>query len=326
MTAVNIIGLEDYLLSVISSEMRASASLEFLKAHAVISRSWAVAQLRSRHAHIGEIPFAAPDTPALVTWLEKTCHSERSEESAQRLVKWFDHDDHKNYDFCADDHCQRYQGLTLAIGESVRTAIDQTWGKILTYDGEVCDTRFSKCCGGLTERFSTCWEDKDLPYLPVKEDPWCNTDDKAVLGQVLNDYDLETPDFYRWTEEHSVEELSALVREHSGIDIGTLTALTPLERGGSGRIKLLRFEGTKGSFEAGKELIIRRFLSRSHLKSSAFDAEFTADGKVILRGSGWGHGVGLCQIGAANMAAHGHSYQEILDFYYPGSQLTDDEN
>ena len=340
-TAVNIIGLEDYLLSVISSEMRASASLEFLKAHAVISRSWAVAQLRSRHAHIGEILFAAPDTPALVTWLEQQEISPRaalgrndntsvipsdSEESVLRLVKWFDHDDHKNYDFCADDHCQRYQGLTLAIGENVRTAIDQTWGKILTYDGEVCDTRFSKCCGGLTERFSTCWEDKDLPYLPVKEDPWCNTDDKAVLGQVLNDYDLETPDFYRWTEEHSVEELSALVREHSGIDIGTLTALTPLERGGSGRIKLLRFEGTKGSFEAGKELIIRRFLSRSHLKSSAFDAEFTADGKVILRGSGWGHGVGLCQIGAANMAAHGHSYQEILDFYYPGSQLTDDEN
>ena len=164
-----------------------------------------------------------------------------------------------------------------------------------------------------------------MPYLPVKEDPWCNTDDKAVLGQVLNDYDLETPDFYRWTEEYTVEELSDLVRERSGIDIGTLTALTPLERGGSGRIKLLRFEGTKGSFEAGKELIIRRFLSKSHLKSSAFDAEFTADGHVILHGSGWGHGVGLCQIGAANMAAHGHTYQEILAFYYPGSELSHEQ-
>ena len=321
-TAVNIIGLEDYLLSVISSEMRASASLEFLKAHAVISRSWAVAQLRSRHAHTGEIPFAAPDTPALVTWLEQTCHSERSEESERRIVKWFDHDDHKHYDLCADDHCQRYQGLTLAIGENVRTAIDATWGQTLRFDGEVCDTRFSKCCGGLMERFSTCWEDKDVPYLPVREDPWCNTDDKAVLSQVLNDYDLETPDFYRWEERWNVDELSALVRERSGIDIGTLTGLTPLERGGSGRIKLLRFEGTKGSFEAGKELIIRRFLSRSHLKSSAFDAEFTADGQVILRGRGWGHGVGLCQIGAANMAAHGHTYKEILDFYYPGSELS----
>ena len=331
-TAVNIIGLEDYLLSVISSEMRASASLEFLKAHAVISRSWAVAQLRSRHAHTGEIPFQAPDTPSLVTWLENKMPDQVGHDGKgtvghdDKIVKWFDHDDHKCYDFCADDHCQRYQGLTLAIGENVRTAIDQTWGKILTCEGEVCDTRFSKCCGGLTERFSTCWEDKDLPYLPVKEDPWCNTDDKAVLGQVLNDYDLETPDFYRWTEEYTLEELSALVRERSGIDIGTLTALTPLERGGSGRIKLLRFEGTKGTFEAGKELIIRRFLSTSHLKSSAFDAEFTADGKVILRGRGWGHGVGLCQIGAANMAAHGHTYQEILDFYYPGSELTSHEN
>ena len=321
-TAVNIIGLEDYLLSVISSEMRATASLEFLKAHAVISRSWVVAQLRSRRSRTGEIQFAAPDTPSLVTWLEHSCHSEQSEES---LIRWFDHTDHTRYDLCADDHCQRYQGLTLAIGENVWTAIDQTWGKILTFGGKVCDTRFSKCCGGTTERFSTCWEDRDEPYLPVKEDPWCNTSDKAVLSQVLNDYDLETPDFYRWTETFDVEELSAIVCERSGINIGTLTALTPLERGGSGRIKLLRFEGTKGGFEAGKELIIRRFLSKSHLKSSAFDAEFTADGKVILRGRGWGHGVGLCQIGAANMAAQGHRYEEILAFYYPGSELTDED-
>ena len=365
-TAVNIIGLEDYLLSVISSEMRASASLEFLKAHAVISRSWAVAQLRSRHTHSGEIPFAAPGTPELVTWLAtasnlrsedvgsqylqpaqspasrslqtaflptssdtpvsgSTVIPSGSEESVPRIVKWFDHDDHRHYDFCADDHCQRYQGLTLAIGENVRTAIDATWGQTLRFDGEVCDTRFSKCCGGLTERFSTCWEDKEVPYLPVKEDPWCNTDDKAVLSQVLNDYDLETTDFYRWTEEYTVPELSDLVRERSGIDIGTLTGLVPLERGGSGRIKLLRFEGTKGSFEAGKELIIRRFLSKSHLKSSAFEAEFTPDGRVLLHGSGWGHGVGLCQIGAANMAAHGHTYQEILSFYYPGSELSNEQ-
>ena len=321
-TAVNIIGLEDYLLSVISSEMRATASLEFLKAHAVISRSWVVAQLRSRRVRSGEIPFAASDTPSLVTWLASSL---RAGDVENRIVTWFDHTDHTRYDLCADDHCQRYQGLTLAIGENVRTAIDQTWGKILTYDGKVCDTRFSKCCGGTTERFSTCWEDRDEPYLPVKEDPWCNTSDKAVLSQVLNDYDLETPDFYRWTETYEVDELSAIVCERSGIDIGRLTGLTPLERGGSGRIKLLRFEGTKGSFEAGKELIIRRFLSRSHLKSSAFDAEFTADGKVILRGRGWGHGVGLCQIGAANMAAQGHSYQEILAFYYPESQLTDED-
>ena len=328
-TAVNVIGLEDYLLSVISSEMKATASLEFLKAHAVISRSWVVAQLRSRKARSDEIPFAAPDTPSLVTWLTSGRRAEGNAPAPAsgqtRIVKWFDHSDHKFYDLCADDHCQRYQGLTLAIGENVRTAIDQTWGKILTYEGKVCDTRFSKCCGGLTEQFSTCWEDKDMPYLPVKEDPWCNTSDPAVLTQVLNDYDLETPDFYRWEEDHPVEELSAIVRERSGIDIGTLTGLVPLERGGSGRIKLLRFEGTKASFEAGKELIIRRFLSKSHLKSSAFDAEFTADGHVLLRGRGWGHGVGLCQIGAANMAAHGHGYEEILAFYYPGSRLCSHE-
>ena len=331
-TAVNVIGLEDYLLSVISSEMRASASLEFLKAHAVISRSWVISQLRSRRVRTGEIPFAAPDTPALVTWLDTTSGL-RSEgtgvipsaaKESLRIEKWFDHSDHTHYDLCADDHCQRYQGLTLAIGENVRTAIDQTWGKILTYDGKVCDTRFSKCCGGLTERFSTCWEDRDEPYLPVKEDPWCNTDDKTVLGQVLNDYDLETPDFYRWTEEYTVVELSTLIRERSGIDIGTLKALTPLETGGSGRIKCLRIEGTKATVEVGKELMIRRWLSTSHLKSSAFEAEFTADGRVILRGRGWGHGVGLCQIGAANMAAHGHSYEEILAFYYPESTLTDE--
>ena len=334
-TAVNIIGLEDYLLSVISSEMRASASLEFLKAHAVISRSWVISQLRSRRDHLGEVLFAAPDTPSLVTWLEQREISPRAslgrdDKSAQMvrddasIVKWFDHTDHRLYDLCADDHCQRYQGLTVAVGENVRTAIDETWGKILTFEGRVCDTRFSKCCGGMTERFSTCWEDRDEPYLPVKEDPWCNTSDKAVLSQVLNDYDLETPDFYRWEETWDVDELSALVRERSGIDIGTLTALQPMERGGSGRIKLLRFEGTKGSFTAGKELIIRRFLSKTHLKSSAFDAEFTLDGKVILRGRGWGHGVGLCQIGAANMAAHGHSYEEILAFYYPESTLSDE--
>ena len=319
LTAVNIIGLEDYLLSVISSEMRASADLEFLKAHAVISRSWVMSMVARRgHADAHIPPLERQDLPSILTWLHRDAPEQ---EGIPRLVKWFDHEDHKRFDVCADDHCQRYQGLTMAIGDNVRTAIDSTWGEVLTFDGKLCDTRFSKCCGGLTELFSTCWEDVDYPYLARVEDPFCNTSDEKVLSQVLNDYDLETKDFYRWTAEYGIDELSALISERSGNDIGRLVALEPLERGVSGRIKLLRIRGTKYTMDVGKELIIRRYLSTSHLKSSAFDVEFTDD-KVILRGIGWGHGVGLCQIGAANMAHQGYTYSEILAHYYPGSTLT----
>ena len=321
-TAVNIIGVEDYLLSVIASEMRASAGLEFLKAHAVISRSWVMSMVRRRGTAQREIPhLERQDLPSIVTWLNVS-----QEESGEipRIIKWFDHEDHKRFDVCADDHCQRYQGLTMAVGAHVRQAIDDTWGEVLTFDGRLCDTRFSKCCGGLTERFSTCWEDKDEPYLTCVKDPWCNTSDESVLSQVLNDYDLETRDFYRWTAEYDKTDLAALISERSGHDIGELVALEPLERGVSGRIKLLRIRGTKYTMDVGKELIIRRYLSTSHLKSSAFDVEMTGD-KVILRGSGWGHGVGLCQIGAAAMAHAGHTYSEILQHYYPGSVLSHEE-
>ena len=318
-TAVNIIGVEDYLLSVISSEMRASASLEFLKAHAVISRSWVMSIVRRRgSARRGVPPLERQDLPSIVTWLNL---SQEKPGDVPRLIKWFDHEDHKRFDVCADDHCQRYQGLTMAVGEQVRQAIDDTWGEVLTYDGRLCDTRFSKCCGGLTELFSTCWEDKDEPYLTRVEDPWCNTSDQTVLSQVLNDYDLETKDFYRWTAEYDRKELAALISERSGHDIGDLVALEPLERGVSGRIRLLRIRGTKYTMEIGKELIIRRYLSTSHLKSSAFEVEMSGD-KVILHGAGWGHGVGLCQIGAAAMAHAGHGYAEILQHYYPGAVLS----
>ena len=182
------------------------------------------------------------------------------------------------------------------------------------------DARFYKCCGGRTERFSTAWADVDYPYLTVHDDPWCDTRDEAVLGQVLNDYDLETKDFHDWTVRYSRAELSALITRRSGVDIGDLVSLEPLERGGSGRIKKLRIAGTKATIVIGKELLIRRFLSESHLYSSWFDVEMTPD-EVILRGHGWGHGVGLCQIGAAVMAAHGKTYAEILSFYYPGTTL-----
>ena len=276
--AVNLVGMEDYLLSVISSEMKSSASLELLKAHAVISRSWLLARME-------------------------------------------DHSAHDNFDVCADDHCQRYQGLTMAAGERVRTAIDETWGQVLRYEGALCDTRYAKCCGGRTELFSTCWEDIDYPYLQSVEDPWCDCENDEILAQVLNDYDQQTRDFHDWTVRYGAEELSALVRERTGIDFGEILSLEPLERGPSGRIKYLRISGSQRSEVLGKELKIRRALSPSHLKSSAFEVERDPAGAFVLRGRGWGHGVGLCQIGAAVMAARGFGYREILQHYYPGAHV-----
>lgn len=347
-TAVNIVGVEDYLLSVISSEMKASAGLEFLKAHAVISRSWVMAQVEHRRkpairqaqgpesvdgydTAVAE-PVEAPVTSTSSATTESdsvAADSAGSVTEEGEYIKWFDHDDHTLFDVCADDHCQRYQGLTMAVGETVRKAIDQTWGLVLTSEGEICDARFSKCCGGRMELFSTCWEDKDYPYLqPLPDTPdcaeggkvFCDTKDEAILSQVLNDYDLETEDFYRWRTEYSRTEVSDLVRKRSGMDFGTIRALVPIERGPSGRLKRLKIVGDRKTIVIGKELIIRRWLSDSHLKSSAFDVKWDGD-RLILDGSGWGHGVGLCQIGAAVMASKGYTYDQILLHYYPGSKL-----
>lgn len=330
-TAVNEIGVEDYLLSVISSEMKSSAGLEFLKAHSVISRSWVMAQILNRKKSVaGFLPCEAPHNVAeLVTMLDCKAGEGKEESHDTEYIKWFDHDDHKVFDVCADDHCQRYQGLTMAVGETVRKAIDQTWGLVLKSGGEICDARFSKCCGGRMELFSTCWEDKDYPYLQALPDtpdekpggdPFCDATDEKILSQVLNDYDLETKDFYRWTVEYSRNEVSDLIRTRSGIDFGTIQELIPIERGPSGRIKRLRVVGSKREMIIGKELIIRKWLSSSHLKSSAFTVIWNGD-KLTLKGSGWGHGVGLCQIGAAVMASKGYSFQAILGHYYPGSEL-----
>ena len=277
-TAVNCIGMEDYLMSVISSEMKSSASIELLKAHAVISRSWLKARLKDHKAG------------------------------------------HEHFDVCADDHCQRYQGLTMAVGDDVCRAIDRTWGQVLEYGGDICDTRYSKCCGGRTELFSTCWEDVDLPYLQSVEDPFCDCENSSILSQVLNDYDLHTADFHDWTVQYTTDELSELVRTRTGIDFGTIVALEAVERGPSGRIKYLRITGTLREEVIGKELAIRKALSRSHLKSSAFEIEKTPDG-FVLKGRGWGHGVGLCQIGAAAMAAQGYDYRQILSHYYVGAEI-----
>ena len=281
LVAVNLIGLENYLLSVISSEMKSSSSLELLKAHAVISRSWVLTNLRV----------------------------------------------HGSYDVCADDHCQRYQGLTMAVGERVREAIDATWGEVLLYDGSICDARYSKCCGGRTERFSACWEDVDFPYLtPVDDVPetggkaFCDCEDDSILSQVLNDYDLSTRDFYRWRVRYRPSRISELVKRKSGRDLGEIISLEPLEYGDSGRIVRLRVIGSGGEAVFAKELEIRRVLSESHLKSSAFTVSRDGD-DFVLDGKGWGHGVGLCQIGAAVMAANGYGYREILAHYYRGSRI-----
>jgi SpoIID/LytB domain protein len=331
LTAVNVIGVEDYLLSVISSEMSATASEEFLKAHAVISRSWVMAQIAStRKNHSAHVPEGVCNVPTLVSQLDTQLGQKKTPENGiHEYVKWYDHQDHRHFDVCADDHCQRYQGLTRVTGETVRKVIDATWGQVLMYQGALCDARFSKCCGGVMETFDTCWEDKTVPYLqPLPDTPehdpkapaFCDTVDKDILGQVLNNYDQETTDFYRWTQTYDRAELATLICRKSGVNIGELKSITPLERGASGRIMRLQIEGSLCNLIVGKELEIRRILSESHLKSSAFDVEFEGD-TVTLKGKGWGHGVGLCQIGAAVMASKGYTYREILQHYYPNTQL-----
>lgn len=337
LTIINILPVEEYLLSVISSEMSAHASLELLKAHAVISRSWLLAQIEK----------------------DKSIRESSQEYSAEtvsddELVKWYDRQDHVNFDVCADDHCQRYQGIGRQTTEAVEAAVDLTRGMVLTdRTDRLCDARFSKCCGGVFEEFESCWEPKHFHYLEAQRDSaepmafpdltieenarawilgspeaFCNTKDKEILGQVLNNYDQETQDFYRWTVEYGQDELAALIRERSGIDYGGIVSLEPVIRGTSGRIVQLRIIGTKRTMLIGKELEIRRTLSKSHLYSSAFIVEAgpkRADGlpsTFRLRGAGWGHGVGLCQIGAAVMGAKGYSYEQILAHYFKGSSIT----
>ena len=344
LVAINVIGIEDYLLSVISSEMSATADEEFLKAHAVISRSWVMAQLSSSKAvHKADVPSQVCSTPTLVSHLDGLLHKgeEVAAEGVVEYVKWYDKDDHDLFDVCADDHCQRYQGLTRAVLGKVRKIIDSTWGEVLMHDGKLCDARFSKCCGGRMERFSVCWEDKDHEYLqPLPDTPgqqdggkaFCDTSDPEILGKVLNNYDQETVDFYRWIQEYDRSEVSALIAERSGVSVGLVQALEPMEKGESGRIYKLRIVGSERTLVVGKELEIRRILSKTHLKSSAFEVKYLSkDGCEVssqddwctlrLEGSGWGHGVGLCQIGAAVMATQGYDYRQILGHYYPGSAL-----
>ena len=332
-TAINLLPVEKYLISVISSEMKATSSAEFLKAHAVISRSWLLAQMeKRRRMHDGQNSF--------FSFIKHE----------NEIIRWYDREDHTIFDVCADDHCQRYQGITKASSRQVADAVRATRGQVLAYDDEICDARFSKCCGGVTEEFQYCWEDTPKPYLLAvrdgtgamphdltkeanaeewirsQPDSFCNTSDRKVLSQVLNDYDQETPDFYRWHVSYTQEELAALIKEKTGTDFGGIVDLVPMERGKSGRICRLKIVGTKAVLTIGKELEIRRTLSKSHLYSSAFvvDKEGSKDGlpeRFVLTGAGWGHGVGLCQIGAAVMGEQGYGYDRILLHYYRGADI-----
>ena len=372
LTAVNVLDIEDYLQSVISSEMSATSHMELLKAHAVISRSWALCKIQRS--------------------LEGSAFA--CQESEGKRICWYGSEPHDGFDVCADDHCQRYQGLRAKDHKNAIKAAQETKGEVLTYlkegsaielltpnsslltpnsDYEICDARFYKCCGGVTEEFETCWEDTHFDYLVKVEDndanrslslsnlcasreqsqvclnfaeaqpkilkgpmnltteegarewimsspeAFCNTNDKKILSQVLNDYDQETIDFYRWKVVYSQEELTALVARHAS-QLGKIIDLIPLKRGVSGRIYELKIVGENESMIIGKELEIRKWLSNSHLYSSAFVVE-KENNTFTLYGAGWGHGVGLCQIGAAVMAEKGYTYKEILAHYYPNTIL-----
>ena len=337
LVAINILPVEDYLVSVISSEMSAASSLEFLKTHAVISRSWLLAQKEkaSGLSLSGKIYSAVTET-------------------ADEYCRWYDREDHSLFDVCADDHCQRYQGITKAFTQISEEAVRSTGGEVLIFEDNICDARFSKCCGGITENFENNWEPVVHPYLTQVRDilstnnsgsipdltreeeaekwirstppAFCNTNNKKVLSQILNDYDQETTTFFRWKVVLTQEQISDLLCRKTGWDFGYVHDLVPVQRGNSGRLVRLKIIGTKKTMTIGKELFIRKALSESHLYSSAFIIEKTSEKGGIptaftLIGAGWGHGSGLCQIGAAMMGEKGYGYKEILAHYFKGATL-----
>lgn len=335
-TAINVVPVEEYLTSVISSEMNARSGMELLKAHSVISRSWLLAQLdRAKAAKNGTLYRGNPIN------------------TDDEIVKWYDREDHAHFDFCADDHCQRYQGITKIFSENAMSAVKATRGIVLQYDDEVCDARFYKCCGGITESYENVWEDKhynyllpvfDYRYAPdeyassfevekdaqkwIRSNPpaFCNTNDKKVLAQILPDFDQETTDFYRWKVVYSQEKIRSLIERRLTHTLGDIIDLVPIQRGPSSRLIKLKIVGSEKSITIGKELEIRKLLSDSHLYSSAFviDKADVVNGvpqQFTLFGAGWGHGVGLCQIGAAVMAERGYQFDNILSHYYPNAEL-----
>jgi stage II sporulation protein D len=341
LTLTNELPLECYLISVISSEMSASCPPEFLRAHSIVSRSWLLAQLHKRGRTLLKTREGAAGS---------------GEAPVDEVIRWYDRESHRDFDVCADDHCQRYQGISKAFSQAAFDAVRDTRGKVLVYGDDVCDARYSKSCGGMTEIYSAVWEDEDVPYLkPVYDGPgseapghrlplsvevnaedWISSSPLAYCGMVTPDliarilpgFDQETRDFYRWEIEYSQDELNEILRARLGIDFGRVRALVPLDRGESGRIIKLKIVGEKRTLVIGKELEIRRALSKSHLYSSAFIVQASREQlsdyptRFKLIGAGWGHGVGLCQIGAAVMADRGHGHEEILAHYFSSTSVT----
>lgn len=332
MAVVNEIPVERYLESVVSSEMNGAAPCEFLRTHAIVSRSWLLAALLSRGA-AGH----------------RSLSQGRDCDGRGEVVRWYDREDHDLYDVCADDHCQRYQGLTKIVSGNAGAAVRETRGMVLLYDGAICDARYSKACGGMTDEYGTAWDEKIVPYLTsVSDGPltwkpavseetaeawirsrpeaYCNSTDTALLATILPDFDRETESFFRWTVRYDRTNLEEILLKRSGKDFGILREIVPLTRGPSGRISRLKITGSKMTVIVGKELEIRRWLSPSHLYSSAFvvETEQAGNGDVeafVFHGAGWGHGVGLCQIGAATMAHRGFAAPAILGHYFPGTAI-----
>ncbi len=339
LTIINELPLEAYLVSVISSEMSATCPPEALRAHSIISRSWLLAQLNKAAEQAGKNGISD----------QIRIQSEQVE-----IIKWYDRENHESFDVCADDHCQRYQGISKAFSQSAFDAIRDTRGKALMFEDEICDARYSKSCGGVTEVYSAAWEEKDVPYLSAVYDgegelsgydlpltieanaerwitskpaAYCDTDSASLLARILPGFDQETRDFYRWQIVYTESELRDILRARAGLDLGRIISLEPVLRGESGRIVKLKITGENGAVVIGKELEIRRSLSRSHLYSSAFVIEIEKNKdtglaeRFRIRGAGWGHGVGLCQIGAAVMADLGHDHEQILAHYFQGATL-----
>ncbi len=332
---INRLPLETYLSSVIGSEMSGTAPFEFLKAHAVISRSWAL-----RRIDRGPGPASSTSSHVKPT-------------DGETILRWTGAEAHKGFDVCADDHCQRYRGVLEGTAANAERAVQETRGEVLTHENEICDARYSKCCGGMTESFRAAWDDRNIPYLtglpdndhfplefsyPLTEEEnaqawitrspeaYCNTKDRQLLEMILSQLDWPTRDFFRWQEVYTQKEISEIVAEKAGSNLGRIRDLLPLARGVSGRIIRLRIVGTARTVTVGKELEIRRVLSPTHLYSSAFVIQREGERGEIPRsfrllGAGWGHGVGLCQIGAAVMATQGRPYRELLEHYFPGTSL-----
>jgi len=315
---INEIIAEKYLMSVVSSEISSRCHEEFLKTHAIISRSWLIANIEKK--------------------AEKNSHKNESGD-----LRWYTRDDHHFYDVCGNDHCQRYQGISRIVNLNTIWAVEETKGLVLVYDGKICDARFSKCCGGITESYENVWDNKKIPYListrdfdesyiPLKTeidyknwiesepDSYCNVQSDEMKNKILLDYETNTKDFYRWQFTYTNKELSELIKINTGKDIGKIIAINPLERGYSGRIIRLEIIGANDKMIIGKELEIRRILSHSHLYSAALTFNITAS-DIQIKGAGWGHGVGLCQIGAAIMAEKGYHYKDIISRYFPNAAI-----